>query len=84
MASDYCYDVEMRRALERHEAGEARVIPIIIRDVSWTGAPFAKLQALPTDGKAVAIWPDRDTAWRNVAEGIERALKEIRESRGRH
>src|SRR5215467_10474614 len=25
--SDYCYGVEMQRALERHEAGEARVIP---------------------------------------------------------
>src|SRR5437868_15300931 len=29
LASDYCYDVEMKNAIERHEAGEARVIPII-------------------------------------------------------
>ena len=27
LASDYCTDVEMRRAMERHEAGEAHVIP---------------------------------------------------------
>src|SRR5690349_18201713 len=30
MASDYCYDIEVRRALERHEAREARVIPVIL------------------------------------------------------
>src|SRR5260370_40786292 len=30
MASSYCYSIEMKRAMERHEAREARVIPIII------------------------------------------------------
>src|SRR5258708_28318430 len=29
IASDYCYGVEVKRAMERHEAGEALVIPII-------------------------------------------------------
>src|SRR5690242_18483104 len=29
MDSDYCYGTEMQRALERHERGEARVIPVI-------------------------------------------------------
>ena len=28
MASNYCYLVEMQRAIERHEKGEARVIPM--------------------------------------------------------
>jgi hypothetical protein len=41
LASDYCYDREMRRALERHDAGEARVIPVILRPVNWHEAPFA-------------------------------------------
>ena len=35
LASDYCYDVEVRRAMDRHEAGEARVVPIILRP--WIG-----------------------------------------------
>jgi internalin A len=78
IASDYCYDIEMKRALERHESGEARVIPIIVRDVSWQSAPFGKLQALPINGKAVKTWPDRDTAWQSVAEGIERVVKELK------
>src|SRR5436305_14218404 len=33
LASDYCYEIEMQRALERHKLGEARVIPIILRPV---------------------------------------------------
>src|SRR5262245_53472095 len=45
LASDYCYDRKMKRALEKHEAGEARVIPVIIRPVDWSQAPFSKLQA---------------------------------------
>src|ERR1700726_1357463 len=39
LASDYCYGVEMQRALARHGAGEASVIPVILRPVDWQGAP---------------------------------------------
>ena len=82
IASDYCYDIEMKRALERHDNKDARVIPVIIRDVNWTNAPFSKLEMLPKDGKAVTTWgPDknaRDRAWRNVSEGIEKVIEEMR------
>lgn len=77
LASDYCYSIEMGRALERHKAGEARVIPVILRDVYWRGAPFGTLQALPKDAKAVTKWQDRDSAFVNVAEGIAKAVEEI-------
>jgi internalin A len=76
--SDFCWQEEMEKALQRHEAGEARVIPVIIRDTIWTKAKFAKLQALPREGKAITLWTDRDSAWRNVAEGIQKAAEEIR------
>lgn len=78
LASDFCYDVEMERALEREAKKEARVIPIILRDCIWTKAPFAKLQALPKDGKPIRSWPDKDKAWRNVAEEIEKAANNLR------
>ncbi len=77
IASDYCYDVEMRRALERHESGESRVIPIILRAVSWESAPFGRLQALPKNGHPVTSWPNRDEAFRNIAEGITRVAEEL-------
>ena len=57
MASDFCYSTEMTQAIARHDADQARVIPIILRPVDWKGTPFAKLKVLPTDGKAVTRWP---------------------------
>ncbi len=78
LASDYCYDVEMTRALERHDQGEARVIPVLLRKVDgWQGAPFGKIQSLPTDGKPVTSWNDRDEAFADVARGIRRAVSEL-------
>src|SRR6266702_3987265 len=53
MDSEYCYGVEMKHAMGRHERGEACVIPIILRPVYWQGAPFGKLQALPTDARYI-------------------------------
>jgi internalin A len=81
IASDYCYEIEMKRALERQEKGEARVIPVIIRDVSWGKAPFAKLQALPKGGKAVELWRNKASAWRVVADGIEKVATELRKKK---
>jgi internalin A len=78
IASDYCYEKEMKRALERHDAREARVIPVILRDVDWQAAPFARLQALPKGGRAVTKWLDKDSAWRSIAEGIAKVVEEIR------
>ena len=67
LASDYCYSKEMGRALERHEKGEAVVIPVIVRPCDWNEAPFAKLQPLPKDGTAVTSWANKDEAWTDVA-----------------
>jgi hypothetical protein len=76
MDSDYCYSIEMKRAMERHERGEARVIPVILRPVYWQGTPFGKLQALPTNANAVSLWGNRDEAFFNVSEGIRKAVQE--------
>jgi len=80
IASDYCYGIEMMRAMERHENGEARVIPIILRAVDWRVSPFSKLQTLPRDGKPVTSWKNYDEAFANVTEGIRLACREIKGS----
>ncbi len=80
LASDYCWDVEVKRAMERHESEQARVIPIILRPVDWHTAPFAKLQGLPKDAKAVTKWGNRDEAWYNIARGIREAVRELSKS----
>ena len=81
LASDYCYEREMRRALERHEQNSAVVIPVIIRHVDWDASPFRKLVALPTDGRPVASFPDRDEAWTIIAKAIRSRATAIRQSK---
>jgi tRNA A-37 threonylcarbamoyl transferase component Bud32 len=78
MHSDYCYGIEIKRAMERHTAGEARVIPVILRPVDWRGAPFGRLQALPTGTKSVVEWRIQDKAFENIAKGIRTAVEELR------
>jgi hypothetical protein len=75
VASDYCYDVELSRALARHEAHEAVVVPVILKPVDWEGAPFGKLLALPTDARPITNWRSRADAFADVARGIRRALE---------
>lgn len=78
MASDYSYEVEMAEALKRHEAGEAHVVPILLRPVLFEGAPFAKFQMLPTNAKPVTKWENRDEAFENIAKGIRRLIFSLR------
>jgi tetratricopeptide (TPR) repeat protein len=77
LASDYCYGIEMKRALERHAANEARVVPILVRPVDWTNAPFAHLQALPTDAKPIASWQSKERALVDVTSGIRRTIQDV-------
>lgn len=75
MESEYINNVELKRAIERHKSGEARVIPIILRHVYWKGVPLGKLKALPTDGKPVKSWPDLDEAFFDIVEGIRKIVE---------
>ena len=77
MASDYCYDIEMTRAIARHQSGAARVVPVIARSVDLEGAPFATIQALPKDAKPVTSWSNRDEAWTDVAKGIRKLAEAL-------
>jgi hypothetical protein len=77
LASDYCYGVELKRAMKRHEEGTAWVIPVILRPCEWRGTPFGHLQALPEDGKPVVNWENIDDAFVSVTEGIRQVAEII-------
>jgi hypothetical protein len=82
LASDYCYDQEMLRAMERHKAGLATVIPVICRPCDWHDAPFGKLLACPKDGRPITQWPDIDSAFLDVTTAIKAALSKRRGATG--
>lgn len=83
LASDYCYETEGKCAMERHERGEAIVLPIILRPCSWQGGLFEKLQALPIDLRPVTSWPNRDEAFTNVTEGIRQCVTRLQRKTAR-
>ena len=80
MASPFCWDIELKEAIARHEAKQARVIPIVLRPTDWKDAPFAKLQALPSLAKPVSRWPTHDDAFEDVIKGIRRAIEDLHAS----
>jgi CheY-like chemotaxis protein len=81
ISSDYIWSQELDIAMKRHERGEASVIPVLLRAVDIVGAPFEKLQGLPTDFRPVTSWPNRDEAWTDVAKGIRKTVENIQTKR---
>lgn len=76
LRSDDCYST-VERAMKRHKAGEAHVIPVILRPVDYQGAVFNNLQPLPVHGKPVIQWTNHDAAFSNVATGIRKVVEEL-------
>lgn len=78
LASDTCYDVALRRAMERHRRGEAQVMLVLLRPCDCKGAPFSELPVMPRNARPVTSWADQDEAWFDVAQGIRRAAQLLR------
>ena len=77
--SQYCYDVEMARALERQAAGDLRIVPVLLRAVDWREEPFAEMHVLPANGMPVCSphWATRDEAFLEIANGVRRVVAEL-------
>lgn len=76
IASDYCFEVEMKRALELAATRQALVKPILIRACDWTAMPFANLGILPMDRTPIGsrLGHERDEAWADIANWIRTLL----------
>ena len=77
IASDYCYDIELKHALEKHDAGEAAVIPVILHPSDWQSLPFGKLTATPLDGKPISSFASMHEAFLQVNQAIRKAAEAI-------
>jgi len=73
--SDYCYEREMQRAIERHEAGELRIIPIIIEPCDWKASPLQRFKALPKDGKPISEWTNENAAYLDIVAELRRIIQ---------
>lgn len=76
IASDYCVEREMKRALERHAAGTARVVPVIVEECDWKAmGELRQLKAVPTDGKAISSWANSNNAYLNIVQELRRIVE---------
>ncbi|WKZ69981.1 MAG: toll/interleukin-1 receptor domain-containing protein [Melioribacteraceae bacterium] len=79
LASDYCYEKEMMRAVEKHNEGDAKVIPVILHPCDWHSAPFGNLRATPTDGKPVSMFANQHEAFSIIAKDVREAAESMTE-----
>lgn len=77
IASDYCYQIEMRNALVRHNCGEAVVIPVILRECAWHELPFGSIMAATIDGKPITKFATHDEGYVQVVSAVSRAIAEM-------
>lgn len=80
LASDFCYEEQMRRAIQRHEGREAEVVPVILDACDWEPAPFGKLQALPRDKRPVTSWSNQSEAFADIARGIREKVERLNQN----
>ena len=76
-ASKQCYEFEMKHALARRDAGEARIVSVLLRPSHWDLSPLSHFRPLPSDGKPISLWQDRDAAFTDVVQGIHQIIKEM-------
>lgn len=68
-AHSECYQL-MERALEQSQRGRSRIIPLLLRPVSWRATPLGELACLPANGRPVTRWGDRDEAFEDCVDSL--------------
>ena len=70
---------EKDRALKLKEQKGVRVIPIILSNCLWMEyKDLSCLLALPTDGKPITSFEDKDEGWCDILRGIKKVCESIR------
>lgn len=77
LESDYCYGEQLGQAIERHNSGQARVIPVVLHACPWQDSPLKVLVPLPEDGKPINSWPSWPEALTNIYDGIKEVIEEL-------
>lgn len=72
--SDYCMNLEVKRAYERAREGTAVVIPVFYRNCHTDGQPFAEGQGTPRDMKWIGDQTNQDASWTEVTKFIDTAV----------
>lgn len=75
--SYYCYDIEMKKAIEREKRGECKIIPVIVRACMWDETPLKNFLAFPKDGKPIEQYERKDDAYLEIAKGVRKIVQSM-------
>jgi hypothetical protein len=76
LASEYCFGVEVEKALTRLKRGEVKVVPVLLKPCLWEESRFSELQIIPRDAKAITSWASAEEAFKDVANEIRKLVAE--------
>lgn len=82
LASDYIQTVEMKRAIERHAAGEAVLVAVILEQCLWNKGPLAKWQVILPNNKPVLESRPQTNGWAAAAEELHKLFDRLRRDHG--
>ncbi len=82
--SAYIRGVEVQRAVERANRGEARLVPIVLEHCLWTHEPFGRFNALPRKGEPIRDSKPQRNAWEAVRAELGQLVKALRDSGSGH
>lgn len=72
-SSEPCWSI-LQKALRRHEAGMAHLVPVIVSPVDYEITPLGKLCVLPRGGRPLTRWSSRDEAFVDIVRGVREII----------
>jgi tetratricopeptide (TPR) repeat protein len=78
LASRYIKRRELPKALARHSAGKARLIPLVLTVCSWDKTPLYALQTATGDRRPIRGWKDKAEAYYKIELELEKVWRELR------
>ncbi len=70
---------QIQNALRRQQAGDAVVLPLLLRACAWEQTDLRSLQILPRDHQALTTRPNADHAWQEIVAEISRVLDSLQQ-----
>ena len=79
MNSKYINEIEIQRSIEKHEKGEAIIVPVILRYCDYKSLPLHKFQVLPKNAKPIEAWKPRTKGWLDVVNQLKDVITNLKQ-----
>jgi hypothetical protein len=79
LASYYCYDVELKKIIDRKENSEVRVIPVILHHCDWLESKLGDYLGVPSNGDPISSFDDPNLAFLSCVNELKRVISKLDE-----